>query len=249
MSVARAAAAAFGKQHHGQLLVERHAQHAVGLGMVARALRAREDSGVVGHDHGARPLLTTLRAVDGANARHHAVGRGVGDEVFHAAAARLRGHGQRAVFDEAACIAQVGNVFARGALALRVALGHRSGALGVECEGVTVDHALQVGADVVRVVLVRLGLRHHGGVLHGFEHQQRLGLHQIRPRRCGQRLHTPGMGRQQHMLHLHGFEHGQVGTSSHHIAHGHGPLHQACGHGGANAVRVGSGRGGCACNI
>ena len=60
---------------------------------------AGQHGGVVGHDHGARFLFAALRAVDGADARHHAVGRGVGDEVVHAAA-RLRGHGKLAVFDE-----------------------------------------------------------------------------------------------------------------------------------------------------
>jgi hypothetical protein len=55
VGVARPPAAAFGKQHHGQLL-QRDAQHAVGLGVVAHALRAGQHGGVVGHHHGARGL-------------------------------------------------------------------------------------------------------------------------------------------------------------------------------------------------
>src|SRR5256885_3342526 len=51
------------------ILGQRNAQHAVGLGMVARALGARQHGGVIGHDDGARALLAELRAVDGAHAR------------------------------------------------------------------------------------------------------------------------------------------------------------------------------------
>ena len=61
------------------------------------------------------------------------------------AAAALGGHGQRAVFDEGAGVAQVGDVLARGAQAQGVALGHGFGAAGVVGEGLALPQALQVG--------------------------------------------------------------------------------------------------------
>ncbi len=133
----------------------------------------------------------------------------------------------------------------RSALALGLALGDGGRAVGVEREGVALDHALQVGAQVVGVWGLRLHRVGRAGVVHGFERQQRLARGQIVARCHGQRLHTPGVGRLQHMLHLHGFEHGQVGAGSHHVTHGHGELHQARRHGCADGVGVGSGAAHC----
>ena len=209
--------------------------------MVARALGARQHGGVIGHDDGARALLAELRAVDGAHARDHAVGRRVGDQVVHAASARLRGNGQRAVLDEAALIAKIGDVLARAAAALGMAFGHGLGPGGVQREGMAVDDAAQVGADVVRVLgdLLRacVGLHAFGGG----QHQQGLVLGHIGTG-LGQQLGDgAGLRRQQHMLHLHGFEHAQLGACSHGIAHGHAPLHDARGHGGRDGA-LGDGR-------
>jgi hypothetical protein len=51
-----------------------------------------------------------------------------------------------AVFAEEAWVAQVGDVFARGAQAQGVAFGHGVGAAGVQRGGVAINHPLQVGA-------------------------------------------------------------------------------------------------------
>ena len=125
---------------------QRDAQQPVGLVVVAHALGASQHGGVIGHHHGAAALGPKQRAVDAANAGDHAVGGRVGDQILFAAAAALRGHGQRAMLHERAFVTQVGNVFARSAPAQRVAFGDGLYALRIEREGVAVDHALQVGA-------------------------------------------------------------------------------------------------------
>ncbi len=54
VDVARPAAAALGEQHHRQPLARRDGEQAIGLLVVAHALRAGEHGRVVGHDDGAR---------------------------------------------------------------------------------------------------------------------------------------------------------------------------------------------------
>ena len=137
--IARPPATALGKQHHRQPVLQRQTQHAVGLLVVAHALRAGQHGGVVGHGD-------YLVAVDLANASDHAVRRGVLDQVFFGSAAALRRHGERAVFDEAAGVTQVGDVLARAAQTLGMALGHGFGSAGVQRVCLTVPQALQVGA-------------------------------------------------------------------------------------------------------
>jgi len=140
-------AAAFGEQNHRQLLIQRDAQQAVGLGMVAHALRAGQHGRVVGHDHRATGFGAMDQAIDAADAGHHAVSRRVAHQVVLAAPAALGGDGQRAVFQKAALVAQVGDVLPRGALALRVAARHGLGTGGVLREGEALLQALQVDPD------------------------------------------------------------------------------------------------------
>jgi len=146
VGVAGTPAATFGEQNHRQLLIQRDAQHAVGLGMVAHALRAGQHGRVVGHDHRATGFGAMDQAIDAADAGHHAVSWRVAHQVVLAAPAALGGHGQRAVFDEAALVAQIRDVFAGRALAQGVAPGDGFGAAGVQGERVAVHHALQVRA-------------------------------------------------------------------------------------------------------
>ena len=146
--ITRAATSTLGKQHHRQPVLQGQAQHAVGLLVVAHALRARQHGSVVGHGH-------HLVAVDAANAGDHAIGRGVLDQVFLASAAALCRNRQRAVFDETAGIAQVGHVLPRAAKALGVAFGHGFGAAGIQRESLAIQKALQVSARRVYVALWR----------------------------------------------------------------------------------------------
>ena len=121
IDITGAPTAAFGKQHHRQIVLQGDAQHAVGLLVVAHALRARQHGEVVGHDH------DTL-AIHATDARDHAVGRCVAHQVVGCAAAALRRHSQSTVFDKRAGVTQIGDVFAGGAQAQSVAFGHRLGA-------------------------------------------------------------------------------------------------------------------------
>ena len=143
--IARPATAALGKQHHRQLLLQGQPQHAVGLLVVAHALRAGQYCGVIGHHHRAAVLRAKQALVNAADAGHHAVGGGVPDQVIFRAAAALGGHRERAVFLKRVGVAQIGDVFARRAQAQRVAFGHGLGAAGVQRVRVAVQHALQVG--------------------------------------------------------------------------------------------------------
>ena len=121
----------------------------VGLLVVAHALRAGEDGRVVGHDDGARSLGAERLAVDAADAGDHAVGRRVADQVVELAPAALRGERERAVLDEAAGVAQVGDVLARGAQAEGVALGDGVGTAGVGEQRLARAQLEQVGAQRV----------------------------------------------------------------------------------------------------
>ena len=109
VGVARAATAAFGEQHHRQPFSGGQVEDAVGLGVVAHALRPGQNGVVVGQPR------RSLGPTDGRQARDQAVGRGVGDQVLLGAPTALRGDRQRAVLDEAARIDQVGDVLPRGA--------------------------------------------------------------------------------------------------------------------------------------
>ena len=103
-------------------------------------------------------------------------------------------------------------------------------------EGVAVFHALQVGADMVRVLRLLLGPGMGGIALGRRQHQQRLVLHHIAAGLGQQLAHGAGLLGQQHMLHLHGLENAQLGTARHAVALGHAPLHDARGHGGQHCV-------------
>ncbi|EER58616.1 hypothetical protein AcdelDRAFT_3808 [Acidovorax delafieldii 2AN] len=76
------------------------------------------------------------------------------------------------------------------------------------------------------------------GVVHGFERQQFVALRHVGTGRGGEVQHAARVRREQHVFHLHGFEHGELGARRHHVALGHGVLHQARGHGGAHSVRI-----------
>ena len=121
VDVARPAAAAFGEQHHRQPLAARDGEQTVGLLVVAHALRSGEHRRVVGHDDGTRALGAEGRAVDAADAGDHPVGRRVAQEVVELAPAPLRRERETTVLDEAARIAEIGDVLARGAQAERMA--------------------------------------------------------------------------------------------------------------------------------
>ena len=151
VDVAGPAAAALGEEHHRQALLARDLEQPVGLLVVAHALRAGEDGRVVGHDDGARSLGAERLAVDAADAGDHAVGRRVADQVVELAPAALRRERERAVLDEAAGVAEIGDVLARGAQAEGVSLGDGVGPAGVGEQRLARAQLEQIGAQGVRV--------------------------------------------------------------------------------------------------
>ena len=122
------------KQDDGQLRVFRDLQQPILLAMVHRALRAGEHGVVVGQHRAARALLAELRGVHRADAGDDAVAGRVPDQIVQRAAALLCREGQRAVFDEAAGIDQIGDVLARRALVGLAAAGDGVGAVLIEAE-------------------------------------------------------------------------------------------------------------------
>jgi hypothetical protein len=241
VGIAGPAAAALGEQHHRQPQLVRHREQPVGLVVVAHALRAGQHRVVVGQHGAARLLGAELPRVDAADAGHHAVGRRVGDQILERAAARLRRDGERAVLDEVAgigrAVAEVGDVLARGAPALRMALVDGGPAVLVERERMAVDDLLQVGPDRVEVVRgARLVV--HGLRVDRLQPQQRLALDQVVAGRGQQRHHAARGGRVQQVFHLHGLEHAELRARGQHVADRDLELHQLRGHRGPDREAV-----------
>ena len=124
INIARAAATAFGKQHHWQLVFERQAQKAVGFLVVAHALRARKNGCVIGKNGAAL-------AMDAANACDHPIGWGIAHQIVGCATLALGCNRQHAVFRKTVCVAQVSDVFSRSAKPQRVAFGYCFGTVGI----------------------------------------------------------------------------------------------------------------------
>ena len=185
VDVAGPAATALGKEHDRQLELVRQRQHPVLLVVVAHALGSGQDRVVIGQHDAARFLRPELPGVDRADAGDQAVRRRVGDQVFHAAAPRLGGHGECTVLGEGAALAQVRDVLARGAAARGMAPRDGLRPVGVEREGVAIDHALQVGAYGVGIGLGLL-LRHS-------QHAASAGS--ITSRICSSPRYSPGVAR------------------------------------------------------
>ncbi len=207
----------------------RDAQQPVGLLVVAQTLRAGEHGGVVG-EHGATDAL------DAGEAGEHAIGRRLADQLLDRAAPGLRRVGEGAVLDEAACVAQVGDVLARRAQAARVAARHRLGARGVAQQGFALAQFVQFGAQCGwrgRGFARHLGLP---GQVRRAQAQQRIALGQQLARLGHQREHAAVVRGAQLVLHLHGLDHGEQVAGTHGLAGGHGQLDHRGGHRGADLL-------------
>ena len=212
VGVARSAATAFGKQQHRQLLLQGNTQQPICLLVVAHALRAGQDGGVIRHDDRAAGLRAEQRAVDAADTGDHAVGWGVFNQVFFTAAAALCCNGQGAILHERVGIAKIGNVFACAAQAQRMAFFQRRHAARVCGFCMALAHTLQGLAQNGwrnRNVLRRQGsLRRYSRrhLINGG--QLRAGFHLFAGQKKHLRQTTRAWGADL-MLHLHGFEHHQ----------------------------------------
>ena len=171
--------------------------------------RAGQHGVVVGNHHAAGGIRAEFFRVHGGDAGDQAVGRGVADEVVDRAAAALGGDGERAVFDERTFIDELGDVLARCALVGLAAALDRGRAVFIQRDGVALDQFGQIGTDVIEIDVFFLG--HVMGVdLGRLQIEDRLVLHQ---RHAGFRRdlrHPAAMRRGHQMLHLHGFQHGDL---------------------------------------
>ncbi|MGY4414769.1 hypothetical protein ACVWW4_006505 [Bradyrhizobium sp. LB7.1] len=222
------AAAAFGVEHQRHAPVFRERQHAVDLLVVHVALRAREHRVVVGHDDAAPALRAELLGVDGRDTHDEAVGRCVLDEIVELAPAPLRRNRKAAVLHERAVVDELRDVFACGALVGVAAALDRGRAIFVERVGLARDHFGEIGTDVVEID-IRFLRRMIGGDVERLEVENGLAMHQ-RDTVAGDELHDPSALLGHHeMLHLHGFDHGELLAGAHDLAFPHldghdGPL-------------------------
>jgi hypothetical protein len=83
--------------------------------MAAQALRSRKHRRVVGKHSGAGFFRAKQLAVDSADPGNDAVRGRIGDQIVLRVARALGGDGERAIFAEAAGIAEIGDVFPRRA--------------------------------------------------------------------------------------------------------------------------------------
>ena len=127
--------------------------------MVLLALGAGEHGVVVGHRDALRAGILEQIAVDPADSGDQSVRRGVFHQVVERAAAPLRCEYQRPVLDEGSRVAEVFEVFARGALMGFSPARDRLGPCGVEPFGMALVYLGQVGADTVEVDFFGLGCR------------------------------------------------------------------------------------------
>ena len=161
-----------------------------------------------------------LFGIDRGDAGDQPVGRRVLDEIVDAAAAALGGDRQRAVFDERAVVDQLRDVFPRRSLIGLAPARDRRRAVLVERHGMARNQFRQIGPDVVEIDSgLRLGLVALD--LGRFEKQDGLAVHQRRAAPGDNLRHLAAMRRGDQMLHLHGFEDGDLLARTNHIAFRH----------------------------
>ena len=177
--------------------------------MVHVALRAREHGVVIGDDDAAPALRAELLSIDGRDAHDEAIGRCVLDEIVELAPAPLRRDRKAAVLHERAVVDELRDIFARGALIGVAATLDRGRAIFVERVGLARDQLREIGTDMVEI---DVGFRRRGigRNVERFEIHDRLAVHQ-RDAVAGEELcHTPALLGHHKMLHLHGFDHGEL---------------------------------------
>ena len=114
IGVTRPAPAALGKEHDGQAAPLDDVEETILLAVPHDPLGSRQHRVVVREHRAVRALLADECAVHPSGTGDEPVGRCATDEIVDAAPAALRRDRQAAVLDEAAGVAQVVQIFARG---------------------------------------------------------------------------------------------------------------------------------------
>ena len=129
----------------------------------------------------------------------------------------MRGEHQRAVFDEGAGIAEIFDIFARGALTGLAAACDGLGTRGVERARMTIHDLGQVRPDVVEV---DSGLFGRGVRLYfaRFDVQQRVTLVDRVANEHAQARNRAADARADFVFHLHGFHHRDLLPDPHRVA-------------------------------
>ena len=180
----------------------RRLDHAVGFLVAAAALGAGPDRFVVGDDRRAGHVILEQVRVDRADPADQAVGRRDHPQFFPRPLAPLRCDTERHVLVPGPALDELGDVLARGPLALGVALRDRAGPVVIEQRLVQVDVVLQVGSDVIEINVTRAAVDGRTNVGRLDEHE-RMALPDDVADRDGDLLHDSADIGLEHVLHLH----------------------------------------------
>ena len=218
--IAGATAAALSIEDGRHLPFMRHFQNAVSLFMIEQPLRAGQHRIVISQHRRARRIIVEHIAIHRAKTGDQPVGGCVVDKVVQIAALTLRRHHELAIFDKAALVAKVIDIFARRAMALLVPLGNLLGSIGVLRASQPRLQFSQVSAHPFKVLgrylrrriasrLTGLDRKHHRALFDHFADIIFNGLHRARNRRG------------QSMLHFHRFQNDKLLTGRHAVARRH----------------------------
>ena len=136
------------------------------------------------------------------------VGRAHAFEVRGFAAAALRRDGELAVFQEVAAVEEMSQVLARGTAAERAPLLDGIRPAVIADRAPSLDHFGEIGAQLVEID-VRIGTGVFELDLGRLDEQHRITGVENRARLRRDRAHDPGQLGDEHVLHLHRFDHGE----------------------------------------
>ncbi len=192
--------------------------------MVHHALGTGEYRVVVADHHAACLDVREQMAVDRADAGYQAVGRTGFDQLFQRTATALRGDRQRAIFDKTFGIAQVDNVFARGALAGFAAARDRIGPRIVQPDCVALPHFGQIVTLVIEIAhWIRFDPRI--ALLRRLDEHDRVAFEQDVAWCDRNQAHDAARCRLDDVLHLHRLDHRHLLAGLHHVAFTHVDRH------------------------
>ena len=230
VGVARSAAPALGEQHQRQTPALGELDQPIGLDVVARALGPCEHRVIVGHRRDPCPGVPELPGVDRTQAHDQAVRRAFLDQLFARGAAAAPGDRQPAIFDKAARIAEVVDVFPSGPLPGLAAAGDRIGAILVKRPAAPRLDFGEIGPDRVEIGLHRI-VRLGGGLTrNGPQEQDGIAFGQCSAERGAERLDHPSARCGDAVLHLHRFDNRQFGPRGDRVADGDGQRDQGSEH-------------------
>ena len=153
IGVARSAATALGEEHDGQAAPLDDVEEPVLFPMSHHSLGPGEHGVVVREDRAVRAFLSDQGAVDASGPRDEPVGGRPVHEIVDAPPATLRRDGETAVLDEAAVVAQVGEILACGPASRRVARGHDVSSALVADQAAAAQRLSEIGTRGLQLLI------------------------------------------------------------------------------------------------